>query len=41
MKKVSTNQLTAGMLSASFKDTVKSFIAKDEGYGFTNKLKGD
>ena len=30
MKKVSTNQLTAGMLSANFKDTVKLFTAKDE-----------
>ena len=40
MKKVSTNQLTAGMLSANFKDTVKSFIAKDEGYSFMNTVKG-
>ena len=40
MKKVNTNHLTTGMLSANFKDTVKSFIAKDEGYSFMNTVKG-
>ena len=40
MKKVSTNQLTAGMLSNNFTDTVKSVIAKDEGYNFMNSVKG-
>ena len=39
-KKVCTNQLTAGMLSSNFSDTVKSFIAKDEGYNFMNSIKG-
>ena len=40
MKKVCTNRLTAGMLSINFSDTVKSFIAKDEGFNFTNSVKG-
>ena len=40
MKKVCTNQLAAGMLSSNFSDTVKSFIAKDEGFNFMNSIKG-
>ena len=40
MKKVCTNQLTAGMLSNNFSDTVKSFIAKDEGFNFMNSVRG-
>ena len=32
MQKVKTNQLTAGMLSRNFKESVKSFVAKDEAY---------
>ena len=40
MKKVCTNQLTASMLSNNFSDTVKSFIAKDEGFNFMNSVKG-
>ena len=40
MKKVCTNRLTAGMLSNNFSDTVKSFIAKDEGFNFMNSVKG-
>ena len=40
MKKVCTSQLTAGMLSSNFSDTVKSFIAKDEGFSFMNSVKG-
>ena len=40
MKKVCANQLTAGMLSNYFKDTVKSFIAKDESFNFMNSVKG-
>ena len=40
MKKVCTNQLTAGMLSSNFSDTVKSFIAKDEGFNFMKSVKG-
>ena len=37
MKKVQTNNVTAGMLSDNF---VKSFIAKDEGYSFIKTIKG-
>ena len=40
MKKVSINQLTTGMLSANFKDTVNSFIVRNEGYIFMNTVKG-
>ena len=40
MKKVCTNQLTAGMLSNNFTDTVNSFIANDRGYGFMSPIKG-
>ena len=40
MKKVCTTQLTAGMLSNNFSETVKSFIAKDEGFNFMNSVKG-
>ena len=40
MKKVQTKNLTAGMLSENFESTVKSFIAKDEGYSFMNTIKG-
>ena len=40
MKKVCSNQLTAGMLSNNFSETVKSFIAKDEGFNFMNSIKG-
>ena len=32
MQEVKTNQLTAGMLSRNFKESVKSFVAKDEYY---------
>ena len=39
MQKVKTNQLTAGMLSKSFKESVKSFVAKDEAYNFMNNIK--
>ena len=40
MKKVQTNNLTAGMLSSNFQETVTSFIAKDEVYNFMNTIKG-
>ena len=40
MKKVQGNNLTAGLLSGNFQETVKSFIAKDEGYNFMNTIKG-
>ena len=38
--KICTNNVTAGMLSNNFTDTVKSFIAKDEGYSFMSPIKG-
>ena len=40
MKKVKTGQLTAGMLSKNFKESVKSFVANDEAYNFMNTVKG-
>ena len=40
MKKVNTTQLTAGMLSRNYRETINSFIAKDEGYNFMNPVKG-
>ena len=40
MKKVKTNQLTAGMLSKHFKESVKSFVANDEAFSFMNTIKG-
>ena len=40
MQKVKTNQLTAGMLSRNFKESVKSFVANDEAYNFMNTIKG-
>ena len=39
-KKVSSNSLTAGMLSNNFSEPIKSFIAKDEGFNFMNPIKG-
>ena len=40
MKKMCTNQLTAGMLSNNFADTVNSFIANDRGYSFMSPING-
>ena len=40
MKKVSNNSLTPGMLSNKFSETIRSFIAKDEGFNFMNSIKG-
>ena len=40
MKKVSGNNLTAGMFSQNFKDTKKNFIANDEAFNFMNGIKG-
>ena len=40
MKKISSNSLIAGMLSNNFSKTVKSFIAKDEGFNIMNPIKG-
>ena len=40
MQKVKSGQLTAGMLSRNFKESVKSFVANDEAYSFMNTVKG-
>ena len=41
MQKVKTNELTVGMLSRKFKDTVKSgFFATNEAYSFMSLIKG-
>ena len=40
MMKVATTNLTAGMLSRSFKQTVQWFIASDEAFSFMNTIKG-
>ena len=40
MQKVKSGQLTAGMLSRNFKESVKSFLANDEAYSFMNTVKG-
>ena len=40
MQKVKTNQLTAGMLSRNFKESVKSFVADEEAFNFMNTIKG-
>ena len=39
MKKVNTTQLTAGMLSRNYRETINSFVAKD-GYNVMNPVKG-
>ena len=38
VQKVKTNQLTDGMLSRKFKESVRSFVAKDEAYNFMNTI---
>ena len=40
MKKVSGNNLIAGMFSQNFKETVKAFIANDGAFNFMNAIKG-
>ena len=40
MKKVLSNDLTAGMLSKNFKQRVQEFIAKDKAFSFMNSIKG-
>ena len=40
MQKVCSNQLTAGMLSGNFKETVQSFVANNEAYSFMSTIKG-
>ena len=40
MKKVCSGNLTAGLLSQNFSESVKSFIVKDEAYHFMSTIKG-
>ena len=40
MKKVISNNLTAGMLSKSFKQKVKGLIAKDKAFSIMSSIKG-
>ena len=40
MKKVLSNDLTAGMLSKHFKQRVQEFIAKDKAFSFMSSIKG-
>ena len=40
MKKVKGSNLTAGMFSKNFKETVKSFIASDDAFSFMSSIKG-
>ena len=40
MQKVCSNQLTAGMLTGNFKETVQSFVANNEAYSFMSTIKG-
>ena len=40
MKKVISNNLTAGMLSKSFKQKVKELIAKDKAFSIMSSIKG-
>ena len=40
MRKVTSDELTAGMLSSNFKGKVKFFIASDQAFTFMNAVKG-
>ena len=40
MRKVTSDKLTAGMLSSNFKDKVKGFIASHQAFTFMNAIKG-
>ena len=40
MKKVKNNQLTAGILSKYFNESIKSFVANDEAFSFMNTVIG-
>ena len=39
MRKVTSDKLTAGMLSSNFKDKVKGFIASHQAFTFMNAIK--
>ena len=40
MRKIKITNLTAGMLSRNFKETVQQFIASDEAFSFMNTIRG-
>ena len=40
MRKVTSNQLTAGMLSSNFNEKLKEFIASNQAFTFMNSIKG-
>ena len=40
LKKVTSDSLTAGMLSRNFKQTLQRFIAKDKAYSFLKSTRG-
>ena len=40
MRKLTPRNVTAGMLSQNFKETVKQFIASDKAFRFMNSIKG-
>ena len=40
MRKVASNNLTAGMLCSNFKEKVKDFIASDQAFTFMSGIKG-
>ena len=40
MQKIKSNNLTAGILSQNYTETIKSLIANDEAFNFMNTLKG-
>ena len=40
MKKFSSSNVTAGMLSKNFKKTVETLVMSDKGYVFMNTIKG-
>ena len=40
MRKVASNNLTAGMLCSNFKEKVKGFIASDQAFAFMSSIKG-
>ena len=40
MRKVTSNQLTAGILSSNFNEKIKEFIASEQAFTFMNSIKG-
>ena len=41
MQKIKSNDLTAGILTQNYTDTIKSLITNDEAFNFMNTLKGN